>query len=172
MRALNIGGTERGPEGWETFDINLGADYQGDARDPGSVVEGPFDVIYSSHCFEHIPPEDALQTLKSWRALTAPGGELFLSVPDIKTVAAALGRKGLAPSVEKALLSVIYGGRTDEYDVHVAGYTWSILENLLCEAGWRKRRKVEDLGWFKDTSSLFLLGRWPVSLNVRATNGV
>jgi predicted SAM-dependent methyltransferase len=171
MRALNIGGRERNAEGWETFDINPGdgVDHVGDARNPGATVKGPFDIVYSSHCFEHL--EYGLEVLKNWRAITAPGGELYLSVPDMKVIGGLLARPGNLPSTDLTLLAIIYGGHVDEHDVHVTGYTWNVLEDLLAQAGWRNRRRVVDLGWFKDTSSLLILGQ-PLSLNVRAVNGV
>lgn len=41
---------------------------------------GNFDVVYSSHCLEHV--KDDLVSLKEWVSLLKPGGYLILYLPD------------------------------------------------------------------------------------------
>ena len=45
---------------------------------------GLFDAVWSHHCLEHIP--DPIGALMKWRSLLKPGGQLFLTVPEIGVV--------------------------------------------------------------------------------------
>lgn len=44
------------------------------------VIDRDFDVVYSSHCLEHI--FDPRAAIKDWWKLVRPGGYLFIIVPD------------------------------------------------------------------------------------------
>jgi SAM-dependent methyltransferase len=51
---------------------------------PDSDKLGTFDAVWSHHCLEHIA--DPIGALIKWRSLLKPGGELFLTVPEIGIV--------------------------------------------------------------------------------------
>jgi len=82
MRNLEIGPGKRAIPGFET--LNLGSaerteggdsDHVGDARNlPFS--NNTFDIVYSSHCIEHIPWYQLEQTIKEWIRVVKPGGKL------------------------------------------------------------------------------------------------
>lgn len=56
---------------------------QGDALEMRDVPAGSFDLVYSSHCLEHIA--EATAAFSRWWQLVKPGGHLVLVVPDFRT---------------------------------------------------------------------------------------
>jgi predicted SAM-dependent methyltransferase len=55
-----------------------------DALDPFPFVDGAFDVAYSEHFIEHVPPAAAVRWLREIRRLLRPGGFARLSTPDLR----------------------------------------------------------------------------------------
>ena len=83
---LNIGARVRA-EGWHTLDIVPGpeVDFVGDCRDLEQFAENSVDTIYASHVLEHVRYADELApTLKRWHAVLKPGGNVMISVPDLR----------------------------------------------------------------------------------------
>lgn len=77
MRQLEIGpGAERLP-GFETLNIvrTPATDHVGDARNP-PFEDCTFDLVYSSHCIEHIDWFDVEETIREWARILKPGGVL------------------------------------------------------------------------------------------------
>lgn len=81
MRCLEIGPGKKPIKGFES--LNLGehertegkGDHVGDARNlPFS--DNTFDIVYSSHCIEHIQWYQVKQTIKEWVRVLKPGGKL------------------------------------------------------------------------------------------------
>lgn len=83
MRRLEIGpGAERLP-GFKTLNAikTPATDYVGDARRP-PLPDQSFDLIYSSHCIEHIHWYEVPDTIKAWARLLRPGGQLEVFTVD------------------------------------------------------------------------------------------
>jgi SAM-dependent methyltransferase len=57
------------------FDID-----SGDANFITAFEPSSFDLVYSSHCLEHL--DDPRRTILNWWSLVKPGGHLFVIVPD------------------------------------------------------------------------------------------
>ena len=77
-------------QGWEILDAieRPGVDHVGDARDLSRFADGTFGVMYASHVVEHFDYKNELQTaLAHWRRALVPGGTLYVSVPDLDTLA-------------------------------------------------------------------------------------
>lgn len=53
---------------------------QGDANHITAFEPESFDLVYSSHCLEHM--HDPRSTLLNWWSLVKPGGHLYVIVPD------------------------------------------------------------------------------------------
>lgn len=53
---------------------------QGDAQFMGSVLDGNFDFVNSSHCLEHLV--DPYEGLKNWLRIVKPNGHLVVVVPE------------------------------------------------------------------------------------------
>lgn len=90
--------------GFEVSGYELSRERREHARRMGIVVldELPppgagFDCIYSSQVFEHLP--EPRSTLESLCARLAPGGLVYLRVPDGRGIAAALSRRGWSPGM-------------------------------------------------------------------------
>jgi predicted SAM-dependent methyltransferase len=73
----------------------------------------------------------------------------------------------LEPSERFRIMRIIFGGRTDEYDVHHTGLYFELLRDFLYEAGFGDIRRVEEFDLFTDASKLRVGGDL-ISLNVQA----
>lgn len=75
MKRLEIGpGADRLP-GFETLNISPPATYVGDCRRT-RLPSDSFDLVYSSHCIEHVLWFEVEPTIAEWARLVKPGGEL------------------------------------------------------------------------------------------------
>jgi len=169
-RKLHIGGTVR-TDGWEVLNITAGAhvDHVGNANDLSRFSDGSFTAVYASHTLEHFDYAGELAaTIKEWARVLAPGGALYVSVPDLETLAKLLLVKEDLTLKERFLvMRMIFGGHVDAHDYHLVGLTEEFLAHYLAEAGFADSRRVSSFGFFRDTSELRLKGI-PVSLNVVA----
>lgn len=160
-------------DGWVNIDTR-----RSDATDVISRLEeidkiyGPesVDTIYSCHVLEHfgfgcVKPS-VLGMLKMWTSLLKPGGEMYVSVPDLKQIA-----KGIleAPDLhtEVNFMKCTYGGSEYPENRHFMGFTYGILKDLMLVAG------LKDVVVFQpfcmtDTST-FSINNVPISLNLKAT---
>jgi predicted SAM-dependent methyltransferase len=172
VRRLHIGGQVR-MEGWEVLDANAGpvVDHVADARDLGRFTDGTFDTIYASHVVEHLDYRDVLvATLREWRRVMVPGGTLYVSVPDLATLASMFVLKDQLNMEERyQVMRMIFGGHVDQYDYHLVGLDQDFLGTFLTQAGFANLRRVRSFGLFNDTSDMSFKGI-PISLNVIAEN--
>jgi SAM-dependent methyltransferase len=74
-RVLDIGAGKDCIEGAEGWDIQ-----HGDAQKLEGVPSGTYDFIFSSHCLEHM--RNPIAALRRWVEVLAPGGALWVLVPD------------------------------------------------------------------------------------------
>lgn len=81
MRCLEIGPGKKPIPGFETLNLSKeertegSADHVGDARYlPFS--NNTFDIVYSSHCIEHIQWYQVEKTISEWSRVVKPGGSL------------------------------------------------------------------------------------------------
>lgn len=168
-RRLHIGGKVR-REGWEVFNAVPGehVDHLGNAVDLGRFAEGTFSEIYASHILEHLDFTGEMQAgLAEWRRVLAPGGRLYVSVPDLTVLAGLWLGESLDLNERFGLVKLIYGAHADAYDHHKVGFDFPILAYFLSEAGFTAIERVADFGLFDDTSRGFYAGK-PISLNVTA----
>lgn len=168
---LHIGGVEAKP-GWKIVNVQDGpnVDYLGDIETVAETfADDSVDELYASHILEHLGYDKALPTtLKHLARILKPGGNFYIAVPDL----AALAKLFLHPQADLRvrihLMRIMFGGRTDPYDVHVAGFDEAILGHFLSQAGFAAMRRVPKFGLFDDASNV-AVGNVPVSLNVIAT---
>lgn len=170
-RKLHIGGQVRKP-GWEVLDANPGpcVDHVGDASDLSAFADNSFEQIYASHVVEHFDYQvSLLATLKEWHRVMSPSGILFVSVPDLDTLALLfLDRQRLSADDRFLVMRMIFGGHIDKHDYHLVGLNEEFLTGYLHGGGFTGMRRVTGFGLFEDTSSLELKGT-PISLNMIAT---
>lgn len=168
-RRLHIGGVQR-VEGWEVLNAVPGpsVDHVGEAADLARFADGTFTALYSSHVLEHLDFTGELQAgLREWRRVLAPGGTLYVSVPDLAVLAELFLSGGLAADQRFTVVRMILGGHVDAHDYHRMAFDFDLLTAFLQEAGFVAIERVANLGLFDDTSRLVFAGV-PISLNVIA----
>lgn len=166
---LHIGGQVR-KEGWEVLNAMPGpaVDHVGDAKDLTRFRDGVFSSVYASHVLEHLDFTGEMQAaLREWHRVLAPGGHLFVSVPDLTVLARLFLHNGLDASARFGIVKMIFGAHVDAYDYHKIGFDFDILQQVLGKAGFIDIERVERFDLFDDTS-LLTVGGQPISLNVIA----
>ena len=164
---LHIGGKVRVP-GWTVLDIAPGAhvDIQGDCSDLSAVADGSCSVVYASHVIEHLGYDLALpRALKEFHRVLAAGGQVMVAVPDLEILCRLFILPELTLDERFHIMRMMFGGRTDAYDVHLVGLNTEFVAAFLNQAGFVALRRVKDFGLFPDNSSNTFSG-CPVSLNV------
>lgn len=91
------------------------------------------DKIYSSHALEHISKHDIHRTLREWRRVLKPDGELELLIPDLEWCV----KHWLNNQTTGWELDIIFGHQSHEGEFHKTGFTRSIIEQYLRETGFR-----------------------------------
>jgi len=169
-RKLNIGGTSP-RDGWEILNAKPGEHvaHVCDAGDLSRFDDGTFDAIYASHVLEHFDYRNALgPALAEWHRVLAPGGTLYVSVPDLDVLAGLLlDRDRLSGNDRFIVMAMMFGEHVDQHDYHQAGLNREFLKSFLLNAGFVKIRRVTELGLFDDTSTLVFKGV-AISLNMIA----
>lgn len=150
---LHIGGREARP-GWKILDIQPGpgVDYVGDIRNLAQFRDGEFSAIYSSHVFEHLSYQnELLGALTEIHRILAPGGKLFVSVPDLDTLC-RLFVHGQATAEDRFyIMRMMFGGQMDEHDFHRVGLNHDFLGSFLFTASFRQIYRVPEFNFFDNT---------------------
>ncbi|HHP7245730.1 MAG TPA: class I SAM-dependent methyltransferase [Elainellaceae cyanobacterium] len=169
---LHIGGKDAHPD-WKILDIEARpeVDFIGDAADLSQFETDSVEAIYASHVLEHFYyniDNELIKTLAEWHRVLKPGGKLLISVPDLQTLCWLYISPDLMPLDRHHLMRIIFGGQTNQYDIHKVGFDVDTLGLYLAEVGFEQYERVSEFNLFKDCSSLKLRGTL-ISLNVIAT---
>ena len=127
---------------------------------------GSSDLIYASHILEHLSFKDALKVLKEWHRILKPGGKLIIGVPDIVklfTILDDLDEDGLNNWAES-----IWGGQDYAENIHLHGYSFEFLKEILSKAGFAEICKIKPkrIAGRRDATFSKVGGRL-ISLNIR-----
>lgn len=169
---LHIGGQEKHPE-WKIFDIEKRdeVDYVGDASDLSQFEDESIEAIYASHVLEHFYYAINYElsfTLLEWFRVLRKGGQLMISVPDLRRLCWLYSRPETSIEERFQIMRMIFGGQTNEYDIHKVGFDFDILCYYLSEAGFTECHRVTDFNIFKnDCSTVQVFGNL-ISLNIIA----
>lgn len=164
---LHIGGKVRVP-GWTVLNVNPGShvDIIGNCTDLGMIESDSCAMVYASHVFEHLGyDKDLPQTLSECYRVLKSGGRLLISVPDLDALCRLFLDPKSTPEDRHCIMQVMYGGRSDAYDVHLSGFSIDILGGYLRAAGFAGGYRVDNFGLFQDSSILSYNGV-PISLNL------
>jgi predicted SAM-dependent methyltransferase len=137
---------------WREYrlDINPDAkpDYLCSMMDMSCVPEERFDMLYASHCLEHIKSHEVVPTLYEFSKKLKPGGALLVIVPDIDQVAKFIVEKGFLETMYLAggevpirPIDVLYGWvetvkEGNDWMMHKTGFTRESLELACLAAGF------------------------------------
>jgi len=170
---LHIGGQEPHPD-WKILDIENRpeVDFVGDAANLKQFEDNSVEAIYASHVLEHFfygLDNELINTLTEWHRVLKPDGKLLISVPDLQTLCWLYTSPDLNPLDRYHLMRIMFGGQTNQYDVHKVGFDFDTLGMYLADIGFTQYERVSEFNLFeKDCSSLRLWGTL-ISLNVVAT---
>ncbi len=169
-RKLHIGGKVK-KEGWEVLNALPGdeVDHVCNANDLSQFEDNTFTEIYASHIVEHFDYVGELsKTLTDWNRVLAPKGKIYISVPDMDTLAQLfLLKDQLTGDQRFQVMRMMFGGHVDEYDHHSVGLNSEFLGSFLHESGFTNIKRVPEFNIFDDTSSL-KYGGVLISLNMVA----
>jgi len=169
-RKLHIGG-KVSKEGWEVLNALPGpnVDHVCNANDLSQFEDNTFEAIYASHIVEHLDyNKELVKTLTEWNRVIKPKGKIYISVPDMDTLAQLFVMRDKLNDTERfQVMTILFGGHMDEYDYHAVGLNMEFLGNYLYKTGFRNIQRVKNFDLFEDTSSM-LFKDVPISLNVIA----
>jgi predicted SAM-dependent methyltransferase len=168
---IHIGGQEA-RDGWTIVDIDERpeVDVVSDASCLEAFADASVSTIYASHVLEHFHyglNHQLVNTLSEWHRVLKPTGQLLISVPNLKTLCWLYLNPDFTIYERHHLMRVIFGGQTNQYDVHYVGFDFEILGIYLQEAGFKDCEQVSEFNLFSDCSSLKISDTL-ISLNVIA----
>jgi predicted SAM-dependent methyltransferase len=169
-RKLHIGGKQV-RDGWEILNVQPGpgVDHVGSCVDLSAFADESVEEIYGSHVFEHLTYADELpKALGECHRVLSGNGRLMISVPDLQVLSWLYNKPGLRTEDRLQIMRIMFGGQTDEHDLHKVGYSYDTMCWFLGQAGFKRAEQVERFGIFDDSSDLKLGGEY-LSLNVIAT---
>ena len=132
------------------IDKDVNPDIVGTLTDMNSVETGSVDAIYSSHNIEHIFPHEIPIALKEFYRVLNDDGIVVITCPDIQSVGEALAQdKVMEPLYNSPIggvtpFDILYGHRATTADgnifmAHKTGFTYSLLDRVFSEAGFKAR---------------------------------
>ncbi len=165
---LHIGGEEI-KEGWKILNIQKkpGVDFIGDITDLSQFEDESIEEVYASHVLEHVSIINKQKTFNGVHRILKKEGRFYISVPNLESIAQVFLQLPDGRS-KYDLMTLIYGGQTDDYDFHYCGFWPNFLFSLLINAKFKKYKREKFFNIFKDTSMNTFDGNIPISLNVIA----
>jgi SAM-dependent methyltransferase len=131
-------------EGHEEIRLDIDPGVQPDIvasiTDLGEI--GPFDVVYSSHCLEHLYPDEVSVALAEVRRVLKPGGAAVMIVPDLEDVRPTEDVVYDCPGGRVTGLDRYYGmgslvGR-NRHMAHHCGFVAETLRSVMEAAGFSR----------------------------------
>lgn len=170
IAGLNLGSRNRAIPGFLSMDCDPhpGVDIVGDIRNLSMFADGSVSEIMASHCAEHVPHPEAPAMLKEWHRVLAPGGKLYIAVPDFERAVELYGMIGL----DEWIVRFLCGDQEYKTAYHYNLFDEQRLSAMLVEAGFSDSVRVEEfpIGDPEDCSNLKSnLDGLSVSLNMVAT---
>lgn len=166
---LHIGGRAV-KDGWKILNIEPGegVDFVADILELSVFDDECCSEIYASHVLEHVAQGQMLQVLNELYRMLGAGGRLYLSVPDLETLASLLVSPSLDTAAKFHVMRMVFGGQTTPHDFHRIGFTFEFLVDYLRDVGFDSIEHVETFGLFQDTSDMVYAGQ-RISLNLIVT---
>jgi predicted SAM-dependent methyltransferase len=139
-RRLHIGCGDIHIDGWCNVDIDpvTAADVIDDITTLDKFPDAFAETIYACHVLEHVAHDDVAGVLATWYRVLAPGGALYVSVPDIDRIVRiyTANWEHFQTRPNTPWIGLIYGGQLDKYDFHRTGFNFCWMTELLERAGF------------------------------------
>ncbi|MBI5791201.1 MAG: tetratricopeptide repeat protein [Rhodocyclales bacterium] len=166
---LHVGGTIA-RDGWKILDAEPrpGVDFLGSIQDLSSFADESCSDVYCAHMLARVGQTEILDVLNGFHRILAPGGRLYLSVPDLDKLVWLFSNPDAGKAEKFHVMRMMFGGQLDEHDFHRIGLNLDFLTDYLGDVGFSSIEHVESLGMFEDTSETRMFGH-PVSLNLIVT---
>ena len=133
------------------FDIdkNVNPDIEGTLTDMSLVETGSVDAVHSAYNIDHIYPHEVPVALKEFYRVLKDDGIVVLTCPDLQRVCEAVVNDKLTETLYKTSggypispIDILYGWRGplkkgNHYMAHKTGFTYSVLNNELLQAGFK-----------------------------------
>lgn len=154
-------------EGWKIVDVQTGPgiDYVADLRNLDQFASDSCKEIYASHVLEHLNQREIVPALRGLHRILVPGGMLYLSVPDLRTLARLYCTPEIGADESFKLMRMMFGGQADPWDFHYIGFSLDFMVDYLRSAGFYSMEQVESFGLFEDSSEA-CFGGVRISLNL------
>lgn len=138
------------------LDQNANPDIIGDIKDLSLIEDGSIDVVYSSHNIEHVSAFEVPWVLEGFRRVLLDSGFVFVSCPDIKSVAKEIFLGQIddllynSPGGPINALDIIYGHQKyiqqgHIYMAHKTAFTAETLAKSLLSAGFIRVHVARDI---------------------------
>lgn len=137
------------------LDINpaVEPDIVGSITDMSMISSGRFDAVYSSHNIEHLYAHEVALAVKEFARVLSPRGFLFITCPDLQSVAAKVAEGGIgepvydSPAGPITPLDIIFGFQKEllagnHWMAHKTGFTQRSLAEHLSKNGFAKATVV------------------------------
>jgi predicted O-linked N-acetylglucosamine transferase (SPINDLY family)/predicted SAM-dependent methyltransferase len=169
LQRLDIGGIEL-HEGWTRVDIEPGdgVDVTADIRDLNMFETESCVEVYCSHVLQCLPSGDVLDALQEVYRVLAPGGRLYLAVPDLDVLSGMLASEQLGEAAKFGVMRLLFGQQQHDNDFYRTGINFDFLVAYLSDIGFEGAEHVESFGLFNDSSEQRVDGML-VSLNLIVT---
>lgn len=120
------------------IDADAEPDIVASIHDMGDI--GTFDVVYSSHCLEHLHWLDAEKALSEFYRVLKPGGFAMVMVPDLTGIKPTEDVVYTVHGLEITGLDMMFGYRGytgwNEYMRHQCGFVPDTLKAMMERAGF------------------------------------
>lgn len=133
------------------LDINsqVNPDIVAPMTDMGDI--GLFDVVYSSHCLEHIYRHQVVPALQECLRVLRPGGLAIMIVPDVEDIKPTNDVVYVSPGGPVTGLDMFFGHggcvRDNPYMEHHGAFVQSTLIKAFKDAGFREAKALRGNGW-------------------------
>jgi predicted SAM-dependent methyltransferase len=147
-RRLNLGAGFDNRPGYLNVDFQAfhQPDLVGDVRRLPELPSGGYDEIIAQDVLEHFERADGPPALAEWRRLLAPGGRLWLRVPDLPSLLRELEAKDGADQ-QREVLHRLFGTQAYQGDFHLNGFTDVVLCDELQRVGLERIELEMRDGW-------------------------
>ena len=162
-------GRSSAADGWELFydEEKVGVDYVGDMAKLERFCDESYSRIYCDHIVQRLPLSDIPGYIHDLHRMLAPGGELYLSVPNMDALNWLLTGPHWTTPEKFELMRFLFGKQVDQYDFNKAGLSHDLMMAYLKNAGFSEVSRVASFEQFEN-SNLLINNAVSISLNLIA----